>query len=80
MTGARARVGERLKQDAAISIGVMKATQEMLEREWEAAEAVSDHQAKLNIAEHAAFFLCLYCGSLRGFEGPKVGCMSYAGR
>jgi hypothetical protein len=72
MTGARARVGERLKQDAAVSICVMKATQEMLEREWEAANAVSDQQAMLNIAEHAAFFLCLYCGSLRGFEGPKV--------
>jgi hypothetical protein len=72
MTGARARVGERLKQDAAISISIMKAMQEMLEREWEAAEAASDHVAKLNTAEHAAFFLCLYCGSLRGFEGPKV--------
>jgi hypothetical protein len=72
MTGARARVGERLKQDAAISIGVMKAIQEMLESEWGAALALSDRPTMLNIAEHAAFYLVLYCGSLRGFEGPKV--------
>jgi hypothetical protein len=24
------------------------------------------------MAEHGAFFLFLNCGSLRGFEGPKV--------
>jgi hypothetical protein len=72
MAGARARVGERLTQDAAISIGVMLSMQSMLENEWLAAEAAGDEAAKLDIAEHAAFFLFLYCGSLRGFEGPKV--------
>jgi hypothetical protein len=72
MTGARARVGERLLQDAAISIGVMLATQAMLEAEWATAEAAGDDSTLLDTAEHAAFFLFLYCASLRGFEGPKV--------
>jgi hypothetical protein len=72
MTGARARVGERIVQDAAISIGVMLATQAMLETEWATAEAAGHETTSLEVAEHATFFLFLYCASLRGFEGPKV--------
>jgi hypothetical protein len=72
MNGYRARVGERRKQDAAISIDLMKALQATLEHDWEKAQARGDTLAARLIAEHGAYYLFLYCGSLRGFEGPKV--------
>ena len=72
MVGFKARVGERRKQDAAIPIGVMVLKQRLLEDEWSAAVARSDLPAQRLTAERAAFYLFLYCGSLRGFEGPKV--------
>jgi hypothetical protein len=72
MIGFKSRVGERRKQDAAISIHVMLAKQALLEEEWMQAVADGDLEAQREIAENAAFFLFLYCGSLRGFEGPKV--------
>jgi hypothetical protein len=72
MTGARARMGERPKQDAAISVAVMKCKQELLEHAWMQALESGDAREQRNVAEHGAFFLFLYCGSLRGFEGPKV--------
>jgi hypothetical protein len=72
MAGTKARVGERLKQDAAIPVTVMLAKQAMLEEEWNAATEAADLNAQREVAENAAFFLFLYCGSLRGFEGPKV--------
>lgn len=70
--GLRNRVGQRLKQDVAISIGIMVAKQSILETEWQAALAATEAAEALDIAEHAVFFLLLYCASLRGFEGPKV--------
>jgi hypothetical protein len=72
MTGMRARMGERTKQDAAISIAVMKCQQELLEEAWRQALEQGDTQEQRRVAEHGAFFLFLYCGSLRGFEGPKI--------
>jgi hypothetical protein len=72
MTGVRARMGERRKQDAAISIAVMKCKQALLEEEWSQALARGDLHEQRQVAEHGAFFLFLYCGSLRGFEGPKI--------
>jgi hypothetical protein len=72
MTGFKSRVGERRKQDAAISIHVMLAKQALLEQEWSQAVADGDLEERREIAENAAFFLFLFCGSLRGFEGPKV--------
>jgi hypothetical protein len=72
MAGARVRVGERVRQDAAISIQVMLLKQALLEAEWTAADNAADVARKTDVAEHATFFLFLYCGSLRGFEGPKV--------
>lgn len=72
MVGFKARVGERRKQDAAIPIGVMVLKQQLLEAEWIAAVARDDLPAQRVTAERAAFYLFLYCGSLRGFEGPKV--------
>jgi hypothetical protein len=43
-----------------------------LESEWTAASNAGDVAWQTDVAEHATFFLFLYCGSLRGFEGPKV--------
>jgi hypothetical protein len=72
MTGFKSRIGERRKQDAAISIHVMLAKQALLEEEWQQAVAAGSLAGQRETAENAAFFLFLYCGSLRGFEGPKV--------
>ena len=72
MVGFKARVGERRKQDAAIPIGVMVLKQRLLEDEWKEAVEDNDLVAQRKTAERAAFYLFLYCGSLRGFEGPKV--------
>jgi hypothetical protein len=72
MTGLRARLGERSKQDAAISIAVMMEKQKRLEEEWQQVKESGSPQEQRRVAEQGAFFLFLYCGSLRGFEGPKV--------
>jgi hypothetical protein len=72
MTGMRARMGERTKQDAAISISVTKLKQELLEEAWRQALEQGDTQEQRRVAEHGAFFLFLYCGSLCGFEGSKI--------
>jgi hypothetical protein len=52
--------------------------QSMLEADWVATDSDGNETAKLDIAEHAAFFLFLYCGSLRG--EPRWFCMTYVGR
>jgi hypothetical protein len=72
ITGFKARVGERRKQDAAISIAVMVAIQQTLETDWQDVMTSDDQTEIRSIAEHGAFYLFLFCGSLRGFEGPKI--------
>ena len=74
MSGFYFRVGYRRNPDAAISIAVMVKLQESLECEWRALElrAERDNQMYLDIAEEASWYLLAYCGSLRGFEVPKV--------
>ena len=74
MTGYRARVGERRKQDTAISIILMLELQRTLEEDWTALINKEETflEEKRKIAECGAFYLFLFCGSLRGFEGPKV--------
>jgi hypothetical protein len=72
MNGYRARVGERQKQDVAISIELVIELQQTLEEDWNDAEASNNREDQRRIAEHGAYYLFLYCGSLRGFEGPKV--------
>lgn len=72
MNGYHARVGERRKQDVAISIDLMVALQSSLENEWNKFFPVADRISMRKIAEHGAYYLFLYCGSLRGFEGTKV--------
>ena len=73
MAGYKVRVGERRKQDAAIPIDVMVAVQSLYEEEWADAEDMEDTVVRRRVAENASFSLFLYCGSLRGFEGPKIG-------
>jgi hypothetical protein len=72
MTGLRARVGERRKQDAAISIALMVEMQRRLELDWKDALVRDDLVEMREVAEHAVYFLFCFCGALRGFEGTKV--------
>jgi hypothetical protein len=72
MSGLHARIGDRRKRDAAISIEQMLAIQEFLEAEWCDASEQQDSLAQRRIAETACFFLVGYCGSMRGFELPKA--------
>lgn len=73
MAGFKVRVGERRKQDAAIPVEAVKAMQALHEEEWADAMDSGNALEQRRIAENASFFLLLFCGSLRGFEGPKVG-------
>jgi hypothetical protein len=72
MSGLHARIGDRRKRDAAISIEQMLAIQHLLEMEWREASEQHDTAAQRRIAETACFFLIGYCGSMRGFELPKA--------
>ncbi len=71
MSGFRSRVGERRKQDAAISIEVMLEIQALFEEDW---EEVRDRgiQQQREVAEAAVFMIVGYVASLRGFELPKT--------
>lgn len=72
MTGLRARIGERRRQDAAISISLMLEMQKKLEAKWTRAFESKDTLEMRCVAETGSFFILTYCGSLRGFETPKV--------
>ena len=72
MAGFKARVGERVKKDAAISIEVMIQLQRLCEKEWGQAEASGDLKLLRSAAENGAFLVFTFCGSMRGFETPKV--------
>jgi hypothetical protein len=67
-----ARIGERRRQDAAISIALMIELQSRLEARWLEVNEENNWQEKRKAAENGAFFVWTYCGSLRGFETPKV--------
>lgn len=66
--GCKARVGERIRQDLAISMPVMLEVQKLLEEQWDR----SDVDSRRNVAEIGAFFLITYCASLRGYETMKI--------
>jgi hypothetical protein len=59
MTGLRARVGERRRQDAAISIALMIELQSRLEARWLEVNEENDWQEKRKSAENGAFFMDL---------------------
>lgn len=69
--GLENRMGQRVKQDAAISIDVML---ELMER-YETAdyEKYADNTAQQRVTvEAASFAICSFCANLRGYEVPKV--------
>jgi hypothetical protein len=72
MMGLPARIGERRRQDAAISISLMLEMQKKLEAKWTRAFESRDNLEMRCVAETGSFFILIYCGSLRGFETPKV--------
>jgi hypothetical protein len=72
MTGLRAPIGERRRQDAAISISLMLEMQKRLEARWTRAVESRDNLVMRCVAYTGSFFILTYCGSLRGLETPKV--------
>jgi hypothetical protein len=72
MQGYHARVGEWQKQDMVISIEQMVVIQNVLEDQWREAVRIGDMDNKRRVAEIGTFFLVGYCGSMQGFEVPKI--------
>jgi hypothetical protein len=71
MMGLRSRIGERRRQDAAISSAFMVEFQKRLEVKWQEAVIKNDMGLTRETAEDGALFLFTYCGSLRGYENQK---------
>jgi hypothetical protein len=67
--GLENRLGQRIRQDAAISIGVMLCLMTMLDTDY--VNAV-DLGVRRKIVEAANFAMWSYCANLRGYEVPKV--------
>jgi hypothetical protein len=68
--GLNNRMGDRVKQDAAVSIGVMLRLMEKFESIFQKSEPRSAQRKEC--VECACFCLISYCVSMRGFEVPKV--------
>lgn len=68
-TGLAARLGKRIKQDAAISIQVMVKLQEYMESDWQNLAAGHD---RTHLEQFGTFVLFAFCGSMRGYEVPKT--------
>jgi hypothetical protein len=63
--GCLSRMGQIVKQDRAVSLDLMHAFLESLEKEWSAA----DRQGKIDVASIGAYAAFAFCGS---FRGPEV--------
>ena len=72
MSGLHARIGDKRKRHAAISVEQMISIQRCVEVEWREAVEDQDKGAQRRIDETACFFLIGYCGSMRGCELPKA--------
>jgi hypothetical protein len=70
--GLRNRLGQRTKQDAAISIEVMLGLIVKFEEDFQRAVASRDRSAERAVVESACFSMISYCASMRGYEVPKV--------
>jgi hypothetical protein len=70
MTGIENRLGNRLRQDLAISIGLMLELMRRFEEDYEAGE--QDGRPLRTIAEHATYCVLTFCASFRGWETPKI--------
>lgn len=66
--GVHCRMGDTLKQDLALSIGVMLKLQEILEEDYQ----TSSGAGWWIVVEAAAFAETAYCISLRGFEVSRL--------
>lgn len=66
--GVHCRMGDVLKQDMAISMGVMLKLQDLFEQDYQQ----TGGEERRKIVEGATFSLTAYCISLRGFEVPKI--------
>ena len=64
--GAHKRMGDVVKPDRALSLPVLHAIMESLEREWEFAT----EEEKESLALEGSFYLISFCGGLRGEEVP----------
>lgn len=63
-TGCLRRMGQEVRQDLAISLPVMHAMMDILDREWH----VSSNRERSFLASIGAFVLIAFCGSFRGHE------------
>ena len=72
LIGCRARIGERVKRDAAITVPQMLALQSLFKREYDDAKERGDDDDLRRTCEIAVFFLLSFCCSMRGFELPKI--------
>jgi hypothetical protein len=63
--GCLSRMGQIVKQDLAISVGVMLMMQELLEGDWSQAQTQS---RKALVANVGAYISIAFCGSFRGAE------------
>jgi hypothetical protein len=72
MTTLRSRIGEPRKQDAAIYIALVVELQRRLELEWQADLKRNDKERISKAADNGSFHVFTHCGSLRGFETPKL--------
>ena len=72
MQGLRGRLGERLRQDLALTPSIVVAVLNLCDDRWKEAMRIRDlSQARVE-AEIACFFVLTYAAGLRGFEVPKV--------
>ena len=70
MSGLHNRLGQRTKQDAAISIEVMIALMQKFEHLFSQEDV--DQNDKLKVIQSACFCLYSCCASVRGYEVPKI--------
>jgi hypothetical protein len=72
MKGFEARIGQRTKQDMAISIGVILEMQRANEEQWKVAGEQGDLSRMREEAEWACYMSYAFCHSLRGYDVVKA--------
>jgi hypothetical protein len=74
MTGIHKRVGEEIRRDEPISIGVLKAVHRMLDQRWQAEinKPFPSLEALELMAQTGNWFLGGFCTGLRGEEMPLI--------
>ena len=68
--GLENRLGQRIRQDAAISIGVMLQLMSLFETDY--MNERHDRASRRKVVEAANFVMWSYCANLRGYEVPRV--------